>query len=46
VAAALAAAGAKGMQDMGKVMAVLKPKLAGRADMARVSALVKAKLAS
>ncbi|MEK7361867.1 MAG: GatB/YqeY domain-containing protein [Pseudomonadota bacterium] len=44
VAAAIAAAGAKGMQDMGKVMAVLKPKLAGRADMARVSALVKAKL--
>ena len=44
VAAAVAAAGAKGMQDMGKVMAVLKPKLAGRADMARVSSLVKAKL--
>jgi uncharacterized protein len=46
VAAALAAAGAKGMQDMGKVMAVLKPKLAGRADMAKVSALVKAKLSA
>lgn len=30
---------------MGKVMASLKPKLAGRADMAKVSALVKAKLA-
>jgi uncharacterized protein YqeY len=44
VAAALAAAGAKGMQDMGKVMAVLKPKLAGRADMAKVSSLVKARL--
>jgi uncharacterized protein YqeY len=44
VAAAVAAAGAKGMQDMGKVMAILKPKLAGRADMAKVSALVKAKL--
>jgi len=44
VAAALAAAGAKGMQDMGKVMAVLKPRLAGRADMAKVSSLVKAKL--
>jgi len=44
VAAAVAAAGAKGMQDMGKVMAVLKPKLAGRADMARVSSLVKATL--
>ena len=46
VAAALAAAGAKGMQDMGKVMALLKPKLAGRADMAMVSSLVKAKLGS
>jgi uncharacterized protein YqeY len=33
------------MQDMGKVMAVLKPKLAGRADMAQVSARVKAALA-
>ena len=46
VAAAVAAAGAKSMQDMGKVMAVLKPKLAGRADMAKVSSLVKAKLGS
>jgi len=44
VAAAVAASGAKAMQDMGKVMALLKPKLAGRADMARVSALVKARL--
>lgn len=35
---------AKAMQDMGKVMAILKPKLAGRADMAKVSALIKAKL--
>jgi uncharacterized protein YqeY len=46
VAAALAAAGAKGMQDMGKVMAMLKPKLAGRADVAKVSAMVKAKLSA
>ena len=46
VAAAVAATSAKAMQDMGKVMALLKPKLAGRADMARVSALVKAKLSS
>ena len=46
VAAAVAATGAKAMQDMGKVMAVLKPKLAGRADMAKVSAMVKAKLGS
>lgn len=35
---------AKGMQDMGKVMAQLKPKLAGRADMSKVSAIVKAKI--
>jgi uncharacterized protein len=46
VSAAVAAAGAKGMQDMGKVMALLKPRLAGRADMARVSSLVKAKLSA
>ena len=46
VAAAVAATGAKAMQDMGKVMAQLKPRLAGRADMAKVSALVKAKLGS
>jgi uncharacterized protein len=46
VAAAVAAAGAKGMQDMGKVMAILKPKLAGRADMAKVSSQVKARLSS
>ncbi len=42
---AIASAGARSAQDMGKVMAVLKPRLAGRADMAKVSALVKAKLA-
>jgi uncharacterized protein YqeY len=41
VQAAVAASGASGAQDMGKVMAVLKPKLAGRADMTVVSALVK-----
>ena len=44
IAAAVAATGAKAMPDMGKVMGVLKPKLAGRADMAKVSALVKARL--
>ena len=43
---AIAATGAAGPSDMGKVMAVLKPKLAGRADMAAVSALVKARLAA
>jgi len=41
---AVAASGATGMQDMGKVMAVLKPKLAGRADMSQVSGLVKSAL--
>jgi len=41
---ALAATGAAGPQDMGKVMAVLKPQLAGRADIGKVSGLVKARL--
>jgi uncharacterized protein YqeY len=45
IAAAIAATGAAGPSGMGKVMAELKPKLAGRADMAAVSAKVKAKLA-
>jgi uncharacterized protein YqeY len=41
---AIAATGASGPQGMGKVMGVLKPKVAGRADMAQVSAKVKAAL--
>ncbi|MFC0254440.1 GatB/YqeY domain-containing protein [Massilia consociata] len=41
VGAAVASTGAAGPQDMGKVMGVLKPKLAGRADMTVVSGLVK-----
>ncbi len=45
VAEAIAASGAKSPQEMGKVIALLKPKLAGRADMGKVSALVKARLA-
>jgi uncharacterized protein YqeY len=44
IAAAIAESGAGGVKDMGKVMALLKPRLAGRADMGKVSALVKAKL--
>ncbi len=42
--AAIAQSGAKSMPDMGKVMAILKPALAGRADMGRVSGLVKSRL--
>jgi uncharacterized protein YqeY len=42
--AAIAATGAKAVADMGRVMAQVKTKLAGRADMAAVSARVKAKL--
>jgi len=45
VAAAVAESGATGPQDMGKVMAIVKPRLAGRADMTAVSGLVKAALA-
>src|SRR5258707_12361231 len=44
VAAAVSETGASGIKDMGKVMALLKPRLAGRADMGAVSALVKTKL--
>ncbi|MBS0321967.1 MAG: GatB/YqeY domain-containing protein [Proteobacteria bacterium] len=44
VADAIAASGASGPAGIGKAMAILKPKLAGRADMAAVSAKVKAKL--
>jgi uncharacterized protein YqeY len=45
VVASIAESGAVGPQDMGKVMAVLKPKVAGRADMGALSGLVKKKLA-
>ncbi|WED43391.1 GatB/YqeY domain-containing protein [Legionella cardiaca] len=41
---AIAEVGAEKMSDMGKVMALLKPQLQGRADMTKVSALIKAKL--
>ena len=42
--AAIAATGAAGMRDMGKLMAHLRPQILGRADMGAVSALVKARL--
>ena len=42
---AISATGASGAADMGKVMGVLKPKLAGQADMGQVSALLKQALA-
>jgi uncharacterized protein len=45
IAASISETGARGPSDMGKLMGVLKPKLAGRADMSAVSARVKAKLA-
>jgi uncharacterized protein YqeY len=42
---AMAETGASGPADMGKLMAVLKPRLAGQADMGEVSKLVKQRLA-
>lgn len=44
IAEAMAATGATGAAGMGKVMAELKPRLAGRADLAAVSAKVKSRL--
>lgn len=44
VTEAISATGAKGQQDMGRVMTALKARLSGRADMAKVSALVRIKL--
>ena len=43
--AAIAQTGATGAADMGKLMGVLKPQLAGQADMGQVSTLVKRRLA-
>ena len=44
VATVISQIGASGMQDMGKVMGILKPKVQGKADMSQVSALVKSRL--
>jgi uncharacterized protein len=41
---AMAQTGASSIKDMGKVMALLKPKLQGRADMGAVSAMIKTRL--
>ncbi|HEY9097590.1 MAG TPA: GatB/YqeY domain-containing protein [Thiobacillus sp.] len=45
VIAAITESGAASAKDMGKVMGLVKPRLAGRADMGQVSALIKARLA-
>ena len=44
ITGAIQQVGAAGMQDMGKVMGILKPQMQGRADMGKVSALVKQQL--
>lgn len=46
IAQAIASSGAQGMQDMGKVMGLLKPQLQGRANMGEVSGLIKQRLAA
>ena len=45
IASAIGSSGATSVKDMGKVMALVKPKAAGRADMGAVSARIKQKLA-
>lgn len=45
VIAAIAESGAASARDMGKVMGLVKPRLAGRADMGQVSTLIKSRLA-
>ncbi|MBA2651402.1 MAG: GatB/YqeY domain-containing protein [Tatlockia sp.] len=44
ISKAFAEVGASKMSDMGKIMALLKPQMQGRADMSKISALIKAKL--
>lgn len=44
IAEAIAESGASSMQEMGKVMGLLKPQMQGRADMGKVSGLIKSQL--
>jgi hypothetical protein len=44
IESAVTASGAAAMSDMGRVMAVLRPQVQGRADMGAVSAMVKRRL--
>ena len=46
VAKAIADSGAAGPKDMGKVIGLVRPQVAGRADMGKISESVKAKLAA
>ena len=46
IAAAISESGAASAKDMGKVMGLVKPKVAGRTDMGKLSELVKARLAA
>ena len=46
VAATIAEAGATGPKDMGKVMGLVRPKVAGKTDMGKLSEIIKGKLAA
>ena len=46
IEAAMTESGASSIRDMGKVMALIKPKAQGRADMTALSARVKARLSA
>jgi uncharacterized protein YqeY len=46
IAATIAEAGATGPKDMGKVMGLVRPKVAGKTDMGKLSEMIKGKLAA
>jgi len=46
IAATVAEAGATGPKDMGRVMGLVRPKVAGKTDMGKLSEMIKAKLAA